>query len=119
MRATIAGAELPTWNQSFQIMDYFRTTPASFYLKKLSLSFFIIIIFQFSLSFGRLFHTHLDSRVKLADFFRWEAAVKDWLICRMLADRMFLSTYENTPRQKSIRALEIFRVQKLILNATS
>ena len=24
-----------------------------------------------------------------------------------------------TPRQKSIRALEIFRVQKLILNATS
>ena len=25
----------------------------------------------------------------------------------------------NTPRQKSIRALEIFRVQKLILNATS
>ena len=26
---------------------------------------------------------------------------------------------ENTPRQKIIRALEIFRVQKLILNATS
>ena len=26
---------------------------------------------------------------------------------------------KNTPRQKSIRALEIFRVQKLILNATS
>ena len=26
---------------------------------------------------------------------------------------------ESTPRQKSIRALEIFRVQKLILNATS
>ena len=25
----------------------------------------------------------------------------------------------DTPRQKSIRALEIFRVQKLILNATS
>ena len=25
----------------------------------------------------------------------------------------------HTPRQKSIRALEIFRVQKLILNATS
>ena len=25
----------------------------------------------------------------------------------------------STPRQKSIRALEIFRVQKLILNATS
>ena len=25
----------------------------------------------------------------------------------------------NTPRQKSIRALEIFRVQKLLLNATS
>ena len=26
---------------------------------------------------------------------------------------------KTTPRQKSIRALEIFRVQKLILNATS
>ena len=26
---------------------------------------------------------------------------------------------EDTPRKKSIRALEIFRVQKLILNATS
>ena len=31
--------------------------------------------------------------------------------------REFLA--ECTPRQKSIRALEIFRVQKLILNATS
>ena len=29
------------------------------------------------------------------------------------------STGIDTPRQKSIRALEIFRVQKLILNATS
>ena len=29
------------------------------------------------------------------------------------------SRRRHTPRQKSIRALEIFRVQKLILNATS
>ena len=31
----------------------------------------------------------------------------------------FSISLQNTPRQKSIRALEIFRVQKLILNATS
>ena len=30
-----------------------------------------------------------------------------------------INAYKRTPRQKSIRALEIFRVQKLILNATS
>ena len=30
-----------------------------------------------------------------------------------------LDKIEHTPRQKSTRALEIFRVQKLILNATS
>ena len=33
--------------------------------------------------------------------------------------RKFFKTNTSTPRQKSIRALEIFRVQKLILNATS
>ena len=34
-------------------------------------------------------------------------------------NRFIISSTEYTPRQKSIRALEIFRVQKLILNATS
>ena len=40
---------------------------------------------------------------------------------RFLSIVTFHLKYEivHTPRQKSIRALEIFRVQKLILNATS
>ena len=36
-----------------------------------------------------------------------------------LSECLFLEIYADTPHQKSIRALEIFRVQKLILNATS
>ena len=38
-------------------------------------------------------------------------------ICQLFIAIYILNVY--TPRQKSIRALEIFRVQKLILNATS
>ena len=36
-----------------------------------------------------------------------------------IANKKTQNNLLNTPRQKSIRALEIFRVQKLILNATS
>ena len=39
------------------------------------------------------------------------------VFCKLKERIHEMQTY--TPRQKSIRALEIFRVQKLILNATS
>ena len=48
--------------------------------------------------------------------------VNELMICLVENTHVLMKKYlilVNTPRQKSIRALEIFRVQKLILNATS
>ena len=54
--------------------------------------------------------------------FRNSLSVSEILSSVMFKIVRIFSAYirlRNTPRQKSIRALEIFRVQKLILNATS